>query len=241
MSVKRMQFANMSPKAAFWSESAGLGVAEFASAAVALGVIGYADKIAPNMVKSVSNEIAKHVILPHLEFFEKTLGTVCRLDSCKPDYQKSREERAYSIARATVLFGGAWLPSFAVKVAVRRGINESMGLGDNDPWYKIWKWNDHDKRVAGWDESIHYGSMFVMNTLLPKPTDVMIEHTSSMIQKIFGWDKKRADETALMAVAHEIPNALGFAAGMGAIAHERFKGSHVDALKTSSSLTLSHI
>lgn len=215
----------------FFKEAGGLSIAEFLSSSVAVGTVAYADKVAPHMMQSVTNAIAKSVIEPHLEFFEKSFGALCKLNACKIDTSKPREERAQNIARAGVLFGAAFLPGFAVKVATRRGLNELAGLGDGKPWWNIRAMSHHDWKIAGWDEGIHLGAILAMNTLLPKPTDIMIEHTSSMTQKLFGWSKKQADEASVMLVAHEIPNLLGFTAGVKAIYNERVKETLESALK----------
>lgn len=208
---------------AFSKEAGGLAAAEILSSSIAIGAIAYADKLAPKLVESATDGVSKLVVQPLLPFFENLITNVCRLDACKIDTTKSKEEQAHMISRAIVLGLGSVLPAMAIKVALRRGINEAVGLGDENPWWHIHKWNDHDKKLAVWDEGVHYGSLIVMNTIVPQPTDIMIKHTSDMMQKLFGWSKKRADESAIMAVAHEIPNLLGLMAGVGAIAHARLK------------------
>jgi hypothetical protein len=44
------------------------------------------------------------------------------------------------------------------------------------------------------------------------------------MQKKMGWSKKRADDVAHMGVIWELPNAIGWLAGVGAIVHSHTKG-----------------
>ncbi len=206
-------------------ESMSLFAAEGISIATMLGVVAQADRVAPGLVHTTTDMLAKTIIEPNLDMLEKGLTSVCKLETCRPDHNKSREERAHNIARMTVLFSAAWVPSFLVKLASRRGLNEAMGLGDQHPWWDITKASAHDWKVAKWDEGVHYGSLLLANTLLAKPSDHLITGVSGFLQKTFGWNKQRADETAITAVIHEGPNLAGTAAGILAIAahHSRSK------------------
>lgn len=208
---------------AFGKEGGSLAVAEILSSSITVGAIAYADKLAPHLLQSTTDVIAKVVVEPNLELLEKIVSGLCRLDVCKIDKSQSREERAKHIARAIVLGGAAIVPAMLVKLATRRGLNQLTGLGDENPWWHLHKMSSHDKSIFWYDEGTHYGSMFVMNTLIPQPTNVMVEHTSSLMQKLFGWSKQQADESALMTVAHEVPNMLGLMAGLGAIANTRLR------------------
>jgi hypothetical protein len=204
----------------FWQESGGLFAAEFVSSVVSLGVIGLADKIAPGLVDGTTKFLAKTVIEPNLDMIEKGLGTICRLEECKPDKTKSRQERAQSLARATVLFSAAFVPSFAAKLATRRGVNELCRPGkDPHPWWKVWKAGDHDWKVVGWDEGFHIGSLILLNTGTAKYTDELIRGSSSLLQKM-GISEKKAHELSSMAMIWELPNAIGLTAGIGAIGHD---------------------
>jgi hypothetical protein len=215
-------------------ESAGLGVAEITSSAVSLGVIGIADQIAPGLVNGATKAISKVVVEPYLETIEKVMGTVCRLEECKPDKTKSRQERAEQLAHSIVLFSAAFVPSFLVKVAVRRGINQACGMGDHHPWWKVWKANTHDKKVVLWDEGVHIGSLILLNTGVAKYTDDLIRSSTSILTKT-GISQKKAHEIASMAMIWELPNIMGLMAGTGVIAHKHIK-SHVDQLSHSTAL-----
>ncbi|NBX02716.1 MAG: hypothetical protein EBR02_01350 [Alphaproteobacteria bacterium] len=206
-------------------ESISLIFAECVSIAAMLGVVAEADKVAPELTEGATKAIAKAVVEPNLDVIEKSLTTVCKLETCKPDKEKNREQRSHDIARMTVLFGAAWVPSLLIKLATRRGMNKVMGIGDEHQWWDLRKLSPTDKSVAVWDEGVHYGSLILANTLLAKPSDEMIRGVSGILQKTFGWSKQRSDETAVTAVIHEVPNLMGAAAGILAIAahHSRAK------------------
>jgi hypothetical protein len=216
---RRKNFDRKTPMAKFGLETSGLAAAEIVSSAVSLGVFAYADKVAPDTTKKVTSVVAK-LIEPYLDVVENVIGTICRLDECKPDKSKKRHERAELMAHNLVLFGAAFLPSLAVKLAIRRGINEGVGLGDENKWWKIWKPSKHDGVVFAWDEFTHLGSLVLLNTGVAKYTDEMIRGSTSVIQKIFGVSEKKAHEIASMTMIWELPNILGLAAGTGAIAHK---------------------
>src|SRR4051812_24271214 len=75
-------------------EGIGLGIAEFISMGVSLGVVAVADDLAPNLVKDTSKFVAKTCIAPFQDAIEWGLGTFCQLKECKVDYTKPRNERA---------------------------------------------------------------------------------------------------------------------------------------------------
>jgi hypothetical protein len=216
-------FSGKTPFQRTWMESAGLGAAEVASMGVSLGVIAVADKVAPGLVQGATTIVAKTIVEPYLETIENVLGTICHLEECKPDPKVPREKRAEKLARATVLFGAAFVPSFLTKLAVRRGVNEAVGMGDGHPWWKVWKANNHDWKIVGWDEGAHIGSMILLNTGAAKHTDELIRGSTSMLQKIFGVSEQKAHDLASMAMIWELPNAIGLAFGVGAIAHTHYK------------------
>lgn len=220
-------------------ETAGFAAAEAVGAVVALGIIGVADTVAPGAVQATTNFIAKNYIEPHLETIEKGLGVMCKLEECKPDQNTSREERARRLARATVLFGAAWVPSLAAKVVTRRGINEICGMGDKAPWWNVFKANSHDTAIFWWDEGVHYGSMAILNSTYTgaKVSDEMLRSCTSILEKA-GVPKDKAHDISAMAVIHEFPNLLGFVSGVAKIAHLQFRGaSHVDKLAAQTALS----
>jgi hypothetical protein len=221
---RHKSFNGKSAAAKVGLETAGLGIAEMLSSATSVGVFAYADKIFPGTVKDVTDVVVK-IIEPHLDTVEKTIGAVCRLEECKPDYTKSRHERAEKMAHNLVLFGAAFVPSIIVKLATRRGINELVGLGDQHKWWKVWRLNKHDGTVFLWDEGIHIGSMILLNTGTAKFTDKLIKDSTPLIQKIFGVSETKAHDIASMTMIWELPNMLGLIAGTGAIAHKHLWSS----------------
>ncbi|MDX1974465.1 MAG: hypothetical protein SFT92_02190 [Rickettsiales bacterium] len=230
---------NVSQNQRFLTEGGGFAVAEVMGAVVALGMVGVADKIAPNSMKAVTQAVAKHAIEPYLDQFEYGLGVVCKLEECKPDKTKTRMERAEGIARALTVFGVAWIPSLVAKIATRRGINQVCGLGDGAPWWNVLKANHHDVSLMLCDELPHYGSMLLLNTTHKGAaiSDDMLRSITGMLEKM-GMSKKTSHEMAMMAVVHELPNFIGFSTGLAKIAHDVYKPmSHVERLALQSSLS----
>ena len=214
------------------TEVLGLGVAEFTSAITSLGVFALADQVAPGAVKAASKALAKTAIEPNLEWIESNLQKVCHLEECKPDLSKSREERSEQMAATLLKFGASYAASMAVKMATRHMINKSMGL-EHAPPPKTGNWlkdevlfkhlSAHDWRVFFADEAVHLGSFFLVNNSAAKHTDAAINAASSLLHKTFGWSTEKSNQVASMAIVWEMPNALGFLAGSGVIAHDRLK------------------
>ena len=233
-----------------FAESAGLGIAEIISIGVSLGVVGMADQVAPGLIKT-SSEMMGKLIEPYLDHVEKGLKTVCHLEECQPDMNKSRQERAEQIAKRVIVFSSAWSISMIAKIITRKWINEKLNLVPKAPrsgnWWKDFKTDylepsKHDTDVLLWDEGVHYGSLLLLNTGLAKVTDNMLHATSNVLQKC-GISKGKADELAGMAVIWELPNLLGFAAGTGRIAQHHLSGkaaSHVEQLAQQSASAISH-
>lgn len=214
-----------------FAESAGLGVAEFASIATSLGVIAVAEDIAPNMLKSASHAVGK-VIEPYLlDPAESFLKAVCKLEECQPDMNKSREQRADDLAKISIIFSTAFVASLGAKIMTRKVINNVLDLAHSKaastgkPIRDFLKNNlvpdKHDRKVVYWDEGFHIGSLLLLNTGIAKQTDDMIHGASNILQKVLGWSKEKSDRVASMTMIWEVPNILGWMAGVGAIAHDR--------------------
>ncbi len=215
------------------NESVGLGVAEFASGFTSLGVVALADDIAPNFIKSTTKAISKVCIEPFIETIENGLSKVCKLEECQPDKTKPKEERAEKLTHSLVVFSAAWAASMAVKLGTRKGWNRfvegqaplpSTGSFVKDFYLNYLKPSKHDAKVIAWDEAVHIGSLVLLNTGMAKSADDMIRGASDVLQKKMGWSKKRSDDVASMGVIWELPNALGWLAGVGAIVHSHTKG-----------------
>ncbi len=224
---------------AFGKESFGLGIAEAVSMSVSLGVVGVADQIAPGMLKSCSRTVGK-ILLPYLDTIEGGLQRVCKLRECKPDLSKPPEERAESLAKTLIVFSSAWVLSFAAKLATRKAMNAHLGIPEvpkTGNFFHDFLWpSKHDIKILAADEGVHYGSLLLGNTLFASQTDDLISSTSKMLQNC-GLSEKKSKQMSSMGVIWELPNALGWLAGVGAIAHERFKITHVQRLANESSLS----
>ncbi len=202
-------------------ETAGFIPAELVSMGVSLGVVAFADTVAPNLVKSVSQTVSKVVFEPYLEYIEGGLGKVCKLDECQVDKNQSREERAEQLAKTTLVFAAAWAVSMIAKIQTRKFLNDKTGISEKPiagaKWWEFWKMTRHEQIIFGMDEGVHYGSFLLMNTIGAPVTDEMIRATTNVLVKC-GVPEKKAHEIAAMGVVWELPNALGLVAGIGGIA-----------------------
>ncbi len=209
---------NLTPWQKTFRESGGLLFAECTAAGVSLGTVAFADKIAPELVKSTTDFIAKKFIEPHLETFENVIGTICKTKDCQPDKTKSPEERARKLAHVLVVFTPAFAAGLLTKMAMRRGSNEKLGMPDAHPWYRLDKMNSHDLKLLALDDGVHIGAMVFLGTLGAGIADTMIDGATSIMHKVFGVNEKKAHDLASMGVLVEVvPNALGFIAALVAI------------------------
>lgn len=223
------------------AESGGFAVAEFVSMATSLGVVGIADQVAPGLIKSASQVVAKTCIEPFLDTIEGGLSKICKLKECQPDPNKTREERAEGIAKTLIVFSAAWAASMAAKLYTRSKLNELAGLKpDRLPTSGSWikdQWNSvvaemkdpNTRRIFLADEGLHYGSILLMNTVGAPITDEVINSTSNVLTKC-GMSEKKAKELSSMAIIWELPNLLGMAGGIGTIIRNHNSGSHVEKL-----------
>lgn len=200
-------------------QSVGLGIAEGVSIAASLGVVAFADQIAGRPLQAVSKMLSRTVIEPYLEQIENSIGAVCKLDECKKDESLSRSERAEALAKTIIVFGTSWAAAMGSKIASRKFCNESLGIVSHEhegPWWQFWKMNKADRLIFAADEGVHYGSLLLMNTGTARYTDDMIRSTTDLLVKC-GMEEKKAHELATYTYVWEMPNILGFAAGVGAI------------------------
>lgn len=223
-------------------ESGGFAVAEVGSAAVDLGVVGLIDLIIPKPVVEYGSQIlAKYVIEPILDPIEKGITKVCKLEECQVDETKSREERAQKIGRDMIVFGTAGAVAFVSKLLIRRGWNEHFGIVEHNPakftlkdaggvmpWIshhlRLDFMSPHEKMIMLADEGVHMTSLWLANNQMAPLTDKIIRHTSDILQSGTGMDKEKADDVSKMFAIWELPNLIGTAAGMGAIAGSHIKG-----------------
>lgn len=218
-----MRVANLIDSNSF-KEAGAFGAAEIISMGVSLGVVGVADQIAPHMLDKATKVISKTIIEPYLDKIEGTLGGVCKLDSCRVDESKSREERAERLAHTTVVFSAAWVISMAAKLASRRFMTNHIPSNNVSSEHyrhhpdnkKIFGTSKHELKLFAADEGVHYGSLLLMNTGAAKITDELINTSSNILVKC-GVPKKKAHELSSMAMIWEVPNLLGMFAGLGVI------------------------
>jgi hypothetical protein len=207
------------------SESAGFALAELASMGVSLGVVGVMDSVAPETQKKLYKTLGKVVFEPILDNLEWGLSKICRLEECKIDTTKSKEERAEQWARTTVIFGAAWAAAMGTKKWTRAKWNKAV-LGDGfvQPLPKtgsklkdFMQFDNHEQVIFGLDEGVHYGSLLLMNTAAAPVTDDMIRSSKSVLMKC-GVGERKAQELSDWVMIWELPNLLGMAAGIAGIA-----------------------
>lgn len=214
------------------AESMGFALAEGVSLGVGLGVMAFADKVAPWMINGVSSVLAKTVVEPLLEPLESARSKLCKLEECQVDTSRSREERAQALAKTLLMFGVAWYASMEAKVFTRTSVNKAMGLA-HEPEMPFWKFllqpvqsykrSPNAFRILAADEGVHYGSLLLLNTGLAQYTDDYIRATTNMLANTGLVSKEKAHELATYGMVWEAPNVLGLGAGIGAIAYNHFK------------------
>lgn len=214
-------------------ESAGFAIAEVASAIVSVGTIAISDKIPESLTKKVSKTVSKICIEPYLDNIENFMGK-CKIEECKIDKTKSREERAEQYAKTLTIFTPAFLLSLWAKSYARDKCNSYFGVGGvkdpklpaNAPFHKkvlshvpFVNWSNEKRMIFAVDEGVHLGALLYLNTKGADITDSIIKSTSDVMQKTLGFDKKRADRTATMIGVWELPNIIAaFVAGGGIFA-----------------------
>lgn len=204
-------------------ESAGFAVAEVVSMATALGVVAVADQIAPAVVNSASDTLAKYLVLPHLEPIEHMLDKACKLEECRRDDTLSREERARRISKTLVVFGASWAAAMTSKIYTRRHINQHLGIveppQEQGKWWEFWKFfrlSRKESIILAADESVHYGSLVLANTGAAPVTDEVIRATKNTLIKC-GMPEDKAQELSAYTMIWEMPNFLGLLSGLAAI------------------------
>lgn len=216
----------------FHKESMGLGIAELVSGVTSLGVVAVADDLIPGINKKISQALSRTVIEPNLKVVEDWSQRLCKLKECKPDLKIPAHTRSEKIAHTLVLFGEAWVVSMLAKMATRKATNEWFKV--EHPPEKVGKttfgFNRHDWDVMLWDEGVHLGAFVLGNLAMAKQTDHVIDGLSGVLNKTLGMSQTKAHNVASMFMIWEVPNLLGFAAGVERI--RRFhKSAEMDSQK----------
>lgn len=205
-------------------ETLGMGLAEFSSAVFSIGTVAVLEDLSPKLTKATTKFLARYIFVPYLDYAENTLGYVCRLKECQPDQTKSREERAENLARATMLFVPAFVTSWAAKIATRKLTNKFLKVEDHAPpqsrkWWELHKMmSGKDWTVIGLDEGVHLGAIWLVNAGVPDISDGMLRTTQRIFEKA-GVPKEKAKDMASMLVIWELPNVMGWLAGVGGVIH----------------------
>jgi len=216
------------------AEAGGFGFAEAASEGTWMGIALVAGFIPKSIMDGICKPVGKLAILPVLDPLERLMARFCKLEECQPDLTKPREERAANLAKTMLVYGlGIWT-SLKVKLHVRRWTNVKMGIIPDeishpmtplakkfDKFFTFLLGEKHvspqEKLIFAFDEIPHYGSMILLNNQLAPATDSMIRVTSNLLQKT-GLSEEKAQEYATAINAYGVPNVIGAAGGMAAIA-----------------------
>lgn len=227
---------------------ASLGVAELASIVAGLGVVAVADTVAPSLVKGTTKVIAKTVINPYLDYIEGMLNRYCRLEECKTNAEIPRDKRAEQYARAVTLFAPSFAASVSTKLAARRVMNDLIGINDDKvpgaKWWQVWKLTKNELGIVLPDEGCHLGSFLLlnMNKTAAAAGDETIKIVSNIFQKV-GFSKSKADEMSQYGIIWELPNVIGWVAGLAGVAGKHYglwdkewhKKTYGERIKTQSS------
>lgn len=220
------------------AECLGFLGAEAASMATSLGVVAVADQLIPKPILKHTYAAVGKVLEPWLlDPFEWAKHKFCRLEECRTDKTKSRQERAEEMAKIILVFGAAWAISMRAKLYTRRGLNKLLDLHEHEvqlpkdtswarramnvvvPWDKM---TSQERMIFTADEAVHYGSIALMNMPMAHVTDEMIRSAKNVVKKVSGCSDQKAQEIADMAVIWELPNLLGMMSGWGAIAGKHY-------------------
>ncbi len=223
--------APMSVRRSVGLESLGFTIAEAASTIVSVGAITLSDQIPQSVIKNVSKVVSKICIEPYLDTIEKYMDK-CKIEGCKVDQTKPRDERAEKYAQTLAVYSSAILLSLWAKSLARDGMNTLFKVGGVKdtrlpPNASLGKkimshvpfvnWSSEKRMIFAIDEGVHLGALAYLNTKGADITDENIKSVSNILQKTFGFSKERADRASTMFNVWEVPNFVGMAAGYGTI------------------------
>jgi len=159
--------------------------AESISIGAATVAYTFMDDLAPSAMKRISRVVSKTCIEPFLDTIEKGL-TRCSSKDCKPDFTKSRQERAEQYAHYITRFGISAAISVGTEWGARNLFNHALKV--KEPASNL--------AVTCLDKGLHLGLIIGANTVAAKQTDTAIDITSNVLQKSLNWPKDRADRLA---------------------------------------------
>lgn len=181
----------------------GEGVSYFA----APGALILTEDYMPDQSAVVKKYIAKHIIEPHLSFFETCAKafeppTHISEESVKGT-KKSPSDRALELSDVLVKFGVSSLAGLISSFAVQKGMEMALKVQtpDSDKW-----------KIRLWDGGVHYGAVLLMSTALSGISDSVKNIFSKTLQGV-GMTKKDADNASFSVVYTVIPEIAGTATG----------------------------
>lgn len=180
---------------------------------------------APRQMQKLDNFVSKHVVLPHLETFEKfgnglqqahhdydkrmNEERAARGEPLKPEAKATREERAYAISDALVRTTLALGVDCAATYGSQRALNNLMKAGIQ-PF-----------KTAFTEASVHLGVMALMPTVFARFSENVRFKISNTLQHTFGTDKHYADDRAQALTYVNMP---GYVAAIASLVYAHTNG-----------------
>lgn len=184
---------------------------EIASAfAVSIGAAHFLGETLPHPIEKIKNLIARHIVEPHLEVFERHFGRLLHAEDIslrrglphdeKPYKELSRAERVEKIAGVLTRESGVFLTENALMLSLLLPLKKAV----------------HSKieptKVVFTGAAVQLGAMTILGTLLAAPTEWMYNKLADILPKVTHMDQRKAKDTARHLTYVGLPGLLGLAA-----------------------------
>lgn len=80
------------------------------------------------------------------------------------------------------------------------------------------KLSGKDWQIIALDEGVHLGALGLVNAGVPEVSDGMLRTSQKIFQRL-GFSEEKARDMASMLVIWEVPNVMGWLAGVGGVIH----------------------
>jgi|AACY02.16.fsa_nt_gi hypothetical protein len=165
--------------------------AEFVSFAAAMGSIWVVSELFHDQLKGVKHYFAKHVILPHIGFYDRQINDFKGFDD--KDFRQwrahaSAEQRAEKYADGIINFSLMTAGSVVGQFYGQKFFDPALGvkeISDMRQW-----------AVVATDRSTQIGSMIALNKLTPDMTQRWRRGLTSVLEKTTGMDHDKAEDRA---------------------------------------------
>ncbi len=188
------------------------------------GVIYCAENFLPHQMDWLKRIFAKYIVEPHEETFEKFASHIIK-ESDEQEKQDRQErinngEKVEPEGPKPVTKGDRCyrIADGLVKALLATGVDLLATLGILGILNKKLNAGIKPARTAFTDASVHLGAMAAMPTIFARQSAWMCKRVSNMLQKVFGMEKKNADNFATSSIYVGIPGLAGMGASL-AVAH----------------------